>query len=182
MKLLFLAFLCISLAFVTETQIFYHEKPVVSWADFKPVSSMDGPESAHIHIAISSAVEYDEGNLKIEIKCYMIREKSNVIKGKETDYLLNHEQKHYDLQEVFARKIRKRYLEKTDYVFDNLQKDLNDIFNDEIRKSHELQALYDAETDHSINEEKQNEWNTKISNLLKELEDYKEVNLNIKIE
>jgi hypothetical protein len=182
MKLALITFLGISMFFVTETKIFYHEKPVISWSDFKPVSSMDGPESAHIHYAINYEVEFDEGNLKIEIKCYMIKEKSNVIKGEETDYLLNHEQKHFDLQEVFARKIRKRYLEKTDYIFDNLQKDLNDIFNDEISKSHELQALYDAETDHSINVEKQNEWNAKISNWLKELDDYKEVNLNIKIE
>lgn len=182
MKIFIALFIFLGIIFQNDNQIYYHERPKVSWEDFRAVNKIDGPEAAHIHVAISSAVEYDEGFLNIEIKCYMTPESSLVLKDKECEYLLNHEQRHFDLQEVFARRIRKRYLEKNDYTFDKLQKDLNGIFIEEIKKGTQLQADYDNETNHSIDEKKQSEWNDNIDQWLLNLEDYKDVNLKIKIE
>jgi len=82
-----------------------------------------------------------------------------------TAYELNHEQRHFDITEIYARKLAmafKRYkLNKNDRkrIYDSLSTEWDKI-----------QDLYDKETKHSINIEKQKEWDKKIDGLLKEYE------------
>ena len=89
-----------------------------------------------------------------------------------TDYLLNHEQRHFDLAESGAREFRKK-LKQARFTPENFQKEVQNITREIDEKYKKLQQQYDKESDHSRNEEKQNEWNQKIDSMLKGFEEYK---------
>ena len=88
--------------------------------------------------------------------------------GKKDAALINHEQRHFDLAELFARKLRKKIkdLPKKDQTQENIDKLVGETA-DEMNKE---QQKYDKETDHGTNEEKQKEWDKNID---KEMEKYK---------
>jgi hypothetical protein len=88
-----------------------------------------------------------------------------------TSYILSHEQGHFDIAEIFARKLHKRMKE---YKFDrkNYQRDLKKIYQEVVEEKEKMQNDYDEETRHSILRGKQAEWLKKIAAMLKEYEDY----------
>ena len=88
-----------------------------------------------------------------------------------TAYILSHEQGHFDLAEVYARKLYKKVQE---YRFHqkNYRKDLQKIYKEILDEKEEMQSKYDRETNHSINKEKQVEWLKKIEKMLEEYKDY----------
>jgi hypothetical protein len=85
--------------------------------------------------------------------------------------LLAHEQAHFDLCEIYARKLRKEFAEakmpaaSIDYEALHIFKKVS---ADYIRQ----QDLYDEETNHGLNTMKQNEWIKQIANELQELSVY----------
>lgn len=88
-------------------------------------------------------------------------------------HALNHEKRHFDLSEVYARKIRQRISETT-FTRRNLNVQLKTIFA-ELSKEHSLeQSNYDHETEHSIDPEQQAIWNKMIDKRLNELAEYSE--------
>jgi len=88
-----------------------------------------------------------------------------------TDYILIHEQGHFDIAEIFARKLNK---EMSEYKFDNnsFKEDLKEIYQSIAIEKDSFQNQYDEETNHSINKEKQAEWQKKIDELLQEYKSY----------
>ncbi len=84
-----------------------------------------------------------------------------------TAYILSHEQGHFDIAEVYARKL---YRKLSEYRYDakNYQKDLKKIYDEVISEKEEMQHKYDEETKHSIYKVRQAEWLKKISTMLKE--------------
>lgn len=85
------------------------------------------------------------------------------------NYVLLHEQKHFDAAEVFARKLRKEIAEKirTSSDFDKYFKS---IYSRVLREYQDFQKTYDRETKNGVLEEKQSEYNRIIA---EELENYK---------
>lgn len=86
--------------------------------------------------------------------------------------ILNHEQTHFDIAELYARKIRKsiaEFIEKSEEC--DLQ-DIADIYYRLEAEHWQIQFLYDEETQHSVNWEKQKEWDHKIACQLEEYTDY----------
>ncbi|MFH2095762.1 MAG: hypothetical protein ABIJ16_08660 [Bacteroidota bacterium] len=152
----------------------------ISWDDFKKVRSLPGNEAATIHVAISFSYEYSGKSADILIRTYMDPGKSVSIRKDETDLLLIHEKKHFDLQEVFSRKMRKQMTEYP-YIISTLQKDLNKIFDDNIHECAKEQRLYDKETKHSVDTVMQKKWNEKIDSLLIEYNDFAEPKIQINI-
>ncbi len=91
-------------------------------------------------------------------------------------YVLQHEQLHFDILELYARKIRKELYEQ--YVKGNdIDIEIFDsIYYKWIDKYRKLNFKYDKETNHSINPKEQEEWNQKITVELKTLDQYSEEN------
>ena len=88
-----------------------------------------------------------------------------------TDYILSHEQGHFDIAEIFARKLHK---EMSKYRFNKktYQKDLKKIYDAVTEEKTEIQNNYDRETNHSINKREQAEWLKKIKEMLEEYEEF----------
>ncbi|MBA3674828.1 MAG: hypothetical protein H0W75_07715 [Chitinophagaceae bacterium] len=85
--------------------------------------------------------------------------------------LLEHEQGHFDLCEVYARQLRKKLQEKKLTVF-NLNTDADIIFKDVYALYLERQELYEKETNYGLNRQKQIEWTKTISSEINELNSF----------
>ncbi len=141
----------------------------LSWSDYKgrPDKEIEAAASTATFLGISYSVSREGFTYKII--CHFSKDKSWV--RHKTDLILAHEQGHFDIAEIFARKLNKRMQE---YRFNaaRFEKEAGQIYQDITREKEALQRQYDAETNHSINVTKQEEWLVKISGLLKELEAY----------
>ncbi|MEO6949506.1 MAG: DUF922 domain-containing protein [Ginsengibacter sp.] len=93
-----------------------------------------------------------------ELTLQLNPETSWVKKGKESDYLLAHEQGHFDLGIICMREILKKQSETT-VTRENYKTVLGDIFQEKLKKFKALGALYDKETEHSKNRQEQEKWN-----------------------
>jgi len=87
------------------------------------------------------------------------------------DEVLEHEQLHFDICELFGRKLYKEVLELRNSG--KISKRSIDRIQSKYEKQYsDYQDLYDKETDHSTNGDEQRKWNKKIKRELNELSDY----------
>lgn len=84
-------------------------------------------------------------------------EKSWIKKGKESDYLLAHEQGHFDLGIICMKEILQKQ-STIPVTRTNYKSVLEDIFQEKMKKFKELGILYDKETRHSKNRKEQERW------------------------
>lgn len=90
--------------------------------------------------------------------------------------LLEHEQGHFDIAEIHARKLESELLGKQfscpNGIFDvdKINQKTNDFFNQILEEFGDMNSLYDIETDHYNNKEKQLEWNEKLKSILNSFE------------
>ncbi len=85
--------------------------------------------------------------------------------------LLAHEQLHFDIAELYARKIRKRFSEMKniqEFRFSQFQTEYSKLMN----ACKSFQKKYDKETKHGSIININNQWIKTIKNSLRELEDY----------
>ena len=85
--------------------------------------------------------------------------------------LLEHEQGHFDLCEIYTRQLRKRLEEKKLTAF-NLNTDANVIFKEVYAWYLERQEQYEKETEYGLDRKNQIEWTIIISKELNELSIY----------
>ncbi len=90
-----------------------------------------------------------------------------------SESVLRHEQKHFDIVELYSRKLRKQ-VQENHYSSDNeliAKSDSLYAINDKAMDVY--QDKYDDETDGSMNGEQQRAWEKKIMNEINELDAYK---------
>ena len=87
-----------------------------------------------------------------------------------THHYLRHEQLHFDITELFARKLRK-FLSQREYKCDEVEEleEIITVFLDEWR---DLQKKYDLETHYSLSEGMQENWMKYVDELMTYYEDY----------
>ncbi len=148
----------------------------LTWGDFKGKALDDDPADALTYTANQTIFEaFGIGNrfsVESKVTCHFIKTMSWVKAGKESDYLLNHEQRHFDLAEAGAREFRLK-LREAQFNNENFNRQVKKIKEEITDKYNKLQEQYDSETSHSRIEEKQKEWNVRIDRMLKESEGYK---------
>ena len=141
----------------------------LTWSDFKAQPDKNSTNAALTSSSINIEFGYTSTGLKYNIKC---RFDQNLSWGRiKSDYILAHEQGHFDIAEIHARKLNK--LLKA-YKFNNrtVGQDVNKIYDTVMKEHHALQSQYDLETNYSRDPAKQNEWNEKIIQLLDELQSF----------
>ena len=143
----------------------------LDWDDFlcEPKRNSDAVASTSTSLGIAYQVEH--GQLTFTITCNFSKHKSwGLLK---TDYILAHEQGHFDITEIYARKL---YQALSQYEFSRktYRKDVNEIYRSIVQEKENMQAAYDSESDHSRNRRLQYEWLEKIDLLLDETTPYAE--------
>jgi len=140
----------------------------LNWADFRIESPSHTNDAALTTTFVSFSFSKSGDKIKFDIECKFQKSRSWIrIK---TDYILKHEQGHFDIAEIFARKLNK---EITLFLAKSKQhEDLNKIYTRVMNEKRDMQQEYDDETNHSINKRQQAEWDLKIEEMLEELKDY----------
>ena len=145
----------------------------LSWSDYK--GKADVSSGAAASTATYLGIDYNFGpqGFSYKINCNFSKNKSWGLHR--NDHILGHEQGHFDLAEVFARKLNMKMKE---YKFDknNYKTDLKKIYQDVLTEKETMQNLYDEETNHSIIKDKQSEWLKKIQSMLDEYKSYAKYN------
>lgn len=152
--------------FSNDTSCIHWDKNFkLSWSDFKGLVPPFSEHGAMASCAVKSDNKVENDSvLLIIFACFSINH-SWVIKEKATEYGLNHEQRHFDIAEIHARKFRK-------YLYEwNKQDNINDyiLTGNElivVKSLNAMEELYDLETNHSINKNEQGKWDRKIDSLL----------------
>lgn len=162
--------------FITGAKYQYEEETLVwgqreiTWTDFK-----GSPPTKSIYGAtLKYALDMSTKNIRFDsINAYVYAEMKVNESWRTTDSLhqLNHERRHFDLVEIYARKMRKKYQE-TRFLKSTVASVINKIYRDIAQQLLLEQKIYDFQTDHCLKEKKQAEWNKKIEAELKSLEAY----------
>lgn len=154
----------------TEDKILWNKTSKLEWKDFQGKPNSD--ESDIVLAKTQTSIEIVESSYKndipvFKIHCYFLKKKSWTVV--DDQYTLSHEQLHFDISEIYARKIRKKFdslnknkvtsLEVYQKVYDSLIED-NDRYNE----------LYDSEV--YFNAESQKKWHKKIKTELGDLKEY----------
>ena len=141
----------------------------LTWSDYKgsPDSNSDAAASTTTYLGIEYTL--DQKGFGWKIQCSFSITKS--WGRSKTPHVLKHEQGHFDIAEIFARKLNK---EMKEYQFSQTtyKTDLKAIYTSITTEKETLQDQYDRETDHSRKKEEQVEWEKKIEKMLAELKDY----------
>lgn len=160
-------------------KILWSSTDKLKWSDFKGrnTTSFGLTKAETTTIILVTKTYYNDEYIPVyEIACYFLPKQSWTITSEK--FALEHEQLHFDIAELYTRKIRK--------TFDSLKikkvKDFDkyeNVFKQLNKKSVDYNILYDSEV-YGINEEgnayfnynKQREWIDKVGKELEALKDY----------
>jgi len=143
----------------------------LTWDDFKGPIPPDATSAATTASGI--AYQYSANHMHHEIKLDF--EVTAFFYPNESWYkpdvcdarILQHEQLHFDISEVFARRMRMK-LRNTSFT-ENVKSEIREIYKETLKELEELQDQYDWETNFSINIEAQERWNNQIREALERL-------------
>jgi hypothetical protein len=155
----------------------------VTWNDFKEPPPADANESAKTHWRFEHRyVVVSPDTLRFFIAMWFISERSWVKKGATGNaFLLKHEQYHFNLAELYARKL-KRYLSVSTFPASGYQPQLASLFNEYADRLHDEQAQYDAESNHGMDKDGQYRWIHSIDTRLEQLSAYADTTITIKLQ
>lgn len=153
-----------------DNKILWTSERKLIWADFKGIVPATTEPFVVAITCYSIKVKYDftdDGVLNYKIENYFFKNESWTITSENS--VLAHEQLHFDIAELYARKIRKSFDSlkiKKNYDIETFK----EIYHSKIKKCDDYQSLYDSEvTGNTINQKK---WNKKINCELLKLKKY----------
>ena len=150
---------------IEDDFIKWREDRKLTWEDFKAAPVKIGNTAAMTTTHLGFAYNISNGKITYKIDCRFEKNRSwGLVKN---DWILTHEQGHFDIAEIFARQLNKL---TTEYKFNqnSFQKDINDIYKSVVDEKERYQQQYDDETDYSRNKPQQEEWLKKIEDELKQ--------------
>lgn len=153
-----------------EEGVSWNENFRLTWADFKgkvpPGEPTAATTASGISYSYSANLLHHEVHLDFEVNAYFYPNESWYKPQVCNENTLAHEQLHFDITELYARRMREK-LRRTSFS-DDVKEEVRKIYRDILHELQEYQEKYDWQTNFSRNWEKQLEWNKKIANALKE--------------
>lgn len=152
-----------------ERYIEWKEGEKLSWELYKGKAAEDTFGDAGTAVKIKAKPYVVRGEIYYSVYALFNKSKS-WCKGK-SEELLEHEQLHFDIAELTARKVRRAVEQMQRDDVDDL-KTFNKNINKILLKSNDLDAQYDKDTFHGLIHEKQQEWEEKVAEQLYALKAY----------
>ena len=155
-----------------QDKIFWNENRGLVWSDFQSQTKPNTSQAAATtycgisYLLNSSTKKFTDKQVKIE--SFFIPSKSWAHPEHKTDNVLMHEQSHFDIAELFARRFRKIISDKSLDV-KSLQKYYERIYDD----YKDYQQDYETVTNHGRIRDKQLEYSQKIDEEIEKLSDFK---------
>ena len=163
-----------------EETITWSQNQKLHWGNFEGAPKYDTEAVAITASGITygfSSRSYSNSN-KIEYTTYVSSEfypaKSWYLKDRVNDTVLGHEQLHFDITELHARKLRKRI--KNKQFTKNIQQEISKIYEIVSAELQQMQNEYDEGSDYSRDYEGQVKWQKFIAKELQKLNQYSKSN------
>nr|WP_298793572.1 DUF922 domain-containing protein [uncultured Allomuricauda sp.] len=151
-----------------EEGVLWSSDMKLNWTDFKgkvpPASVPAATTASGISYRYSANLIHHEVELDFEVNAFFYPNESWYKPELCDDLILSHERLHFDITELFARKMRDK-LNRTSFS-DNVKAEIRKIYKEILTELKEFQSQYDWETNFSRNAAKQLEWNKKIAEAL----------------
>lgn len=178
MKYLFVLFI-ISFNFFSAQKIEWKDDQKLVWENFRSKKNNLGGTDvvAYTHCGWEYSVITSSDPkvpVKIHIQTIFNEDKSWKDDKRINDYVLVHEQKHFDIAEIHARKLRKEVAARIKNTSD-FNKYFKSIYAKISSEYKNYQAAYDRDTSHGMNKEKQSEYNSRIADDLEQLKNYQKL-------
>ena len=159
-----------------ETEIIWTPDRKLTWDDFKGKPDLENfPDAAAVTYSTlgfnPSSRKLFKNDGKLFVEATFVNHGSWVLPNSKTDYILAHEQIHFDITEIYSRMLRKAFsdanvtsnhLSKATSIFENIKKQWIKRHND-----------YDYETKHGSKKETQDIWKAIVEIELIKYELYK---------
>lgn len=143
--------------------IYYSSERPLAWSDFKGQADPPGPVAAlttsgfgyKAHMTTSNG----KGQFNIGVYCFFSKDQSWVRTGRNTSYILTHEQHHFDVSyiaaNIFMDKVRSANLTPSNFntILPRLYRECCDFMN-------KMQNDYDGQTLNGQLEDVQKKWNS----------------------
>ncbi len=169
MKLFFLVIVILLPAQKKTNLIDWEAGRKLTWNDFEAKAQGNSDNVALTSTHINFKFGYGSSGFTYSITCQFDKSRSWVkIKS---NYILGHEQGHFDIAELHARKLKKA-LSSYEFKQATASADINKIYEELMKQHEEMQNLYDQQTDHSRKTDQQEAWLKKIIAALNEMKAY----------
>ena len=141
----------------------------LTWEDFKGKPDPTSTNAALTNSAITLSSEYSNKGIRYIVNCKFNKLLSWV--RVKNEYILNHEQGHFDIAEAHARLLFKNLSE---YAFNSrtANEDVNRIYSETMKEHVNMQKQYDLLSNHSLDTVEQVKWDRKIDSMLVSLQKY----------
>lgn len=179
MRLLFILTVLLNFSFVSPDNndkdlIVWNQDRLLTWDDFKGRPAKRFAVASTNYDIIKTVDPINKDTTKVITRAVFYCNKSWKKKNWIDTTVLAHEQRHFDIAELYARKLRK-WMQQQNYSSVSELKIKTDSLYAIIEKEMDVyQDKYDTETEGSMNGEQQRIWNDKIANQIKELNTYAE--------
>lgn len=147
----------------------------LTWADFQGEPDVHSRAAAVTSSGITFSYSLKRSNNRITgmnvlAEAHFYPAYSWVNKSVATDYILFHEQLHFDITELHVRILRQRI--STLPINQDLKSQLDALHQLSKKEMQEMQLLYDEQSRNSTNREMQLQWSTIIQERLESLEKF----------
>lgn len=172
MKIIFL-FLLLGLGYhepVWEKEsINWRTRRELTWTDFRGTPVETAPNAAMTSTSILINFNYDKSGLRYNLSCVFYPGKSWTKVS--SRHILGHEQGHFDISELYTRKLHKA-LQEYKFRENTADADIRAIYGQVAKEQAAFQSLYDQQTNYSRNTPEQSSWQDKIRAELDALKAY----------
>ncbi|MAZ93466.1 MAG: hypothetical protein CMF58_03530 [Lentimicrobiaceae bacterium] len=148
--------------------------PAINWTEDRKLTQSDFKATqkgykAHTAAITSSSFGYDisiqngevNGHIYVRFYCNSSWWNPKSLESDRSEEILQHEQLHFDICELYGRKMYKEILTLKKLNKLN-QKNLNRMYSKLEKEYQKYQNRYDKETDHSLNSKSQKRWNARV--------------------
>lgn len=150
-----------------EETVLWQPTRKLNWSNFKgkPANNRAAAVTASgLTYTISTLTKNGVITVTFDVSAYFYPDKSWYRPEVCDSVILSHEQLHFDITELFARKFRAQL--KTKKFTSNAKNEVGVLYKQINRELHTFQERYDAETNFSRDREKQLSWNKTIAEKL----------------
>ena len=153
-------------------ELSWNEFYKLQWDDFQGEADKNSLGDAGTAVIIRARPFLVKSRIKYDVVAIFNRKKSWA--RDKSPSLLAHEQLHFDIAELYARKIRRKIMELHNRGVNDI-KVYNAAIQELLLESNEADQQYDLETLHGALSKKQAAWTAKVKDELAALQRYKKV-------
>lgn len=117
------------------------------------------------------------GNMIFNVEALFVKSKS-FLKDSSL-YVLRHEQLHFDICELYARKLRQKIIARDFKKVKNIVQEIQRFYDKTVAELNREQEKYDNDTEHGMNAVKQKMWSEDITRQLEELKQFESTEIDV---